>query len=277
MRRPSPRRPDREFARPVPRGPRRPRGPWKNGPVAVVGLVGGIGAGKSLVAAQFAEQGAFVIDADAVGHALLRQRPAHDEVVHRFGPEILGPPEDDGIRHVDRRALGRIVFEDRHAMRALEEILHPRMRKTFEKAIGREGRRGKTRVVVLDAAILFEAGWNELCDRVIFVDAPREARVSRLAASRGWDEATVDAREAMQMPLPVKRGKADAVFENVGAPSEVAAKVDEFLKALRPPRRPRVPEAAVRGPLDERDRGARFGPNPGRPPWRRRGPRRTSD
>src|SRR4051794_41535325 len=124
-------------------GPARPRGPWKHGPIPVLGLIGGIGGGKSRVAAMLAEEGAFVIDADAVGHALLDQRPVRDLVVARFGPQILAPSADDGADAlpsppvIDRRTLGAIVFNQPAALRQLEAILHPRMRRTFERAIAR--------------------------------------------------------------------------------------------------------------------------------------------
>ena len=72
-------------------GRARPRGPWKHGAIPVIGLIGGIGGGKSRVAAVLAEEGSFVIDADSVGHALLDQRPVRDLVVARFGPQILAP------------------------------------------------------------------------------------------------------------------------------------------------------------------------------------------
>src|SRR5262249_41442195 len=145
----------------------RPRvaGPWKHGPIPVLGLIGGIGAGKTRVAAMLAEHGAFVIDADAVGHALLDQRPVRDQVVARFGKEILRrtPDTESGVESsaeaetsatIDRRALGAIVFAAPTALRQLEAILHPKMRRTFERAIARTIRRGRARAVVLDAAIL---------------------------------------------------------------------------------------------------------------------------
>jgi dephospho-CoA kinase len=207
----------------------------------VIGLIGGIGGGKSRVAALLAEHGAFVIDADAVGHALLEQRPVRDLVVARFGPSILDrsdPVGDgDGIR-IDRRALGAIVFARPEALRQLEAILHPRMRRTFARAIARETRRGRARAVVLDAAVLLEAGWDTLCDRVVFVDAPREQRLARLADARGWDAATLEAREAAQWPLERKRARADAVVVNDAGPEPLREHVRRFADALFPPARP---------------------------------------
>jgi dephospho-CoA kinase len=202
----------------------RPAGPWKHGPIPVIGLVGGIGSGKSAVAARLGELGAFVIDADKVGHALLTQRPIQELLVERFGPEILLPAisadegesssEQPAPREIDRRALGSIVFADKSARKVLEEILHPRMRETFAKAIKRTVRRAQASAVVLDAAVLYEAGWDGLCDRVLYIDAPRELRLDRLAAQRGWDADAVLSRENAQHPLEEKRALADLIVAN---------------------------------------------------------------
>lgn len=244
---------------------RRVSGLWKHGPIPVVGLVGGIGAGKSAVAEALARRGAFVLDADRVGHALLDQRPARDRIVRRFGPEILaplpeptvedtaGPPSEDDTNvradadtvtdtnedspntakrpprpSIDRRALGEIVFADSSARRDLEAILHPRMRATFERAIDRTIRRGGFKAIVLDAAVLFEAHWEDLCDLVLFVDAPTSQRLARVQASRGWSAADLAAREAAQLPLDVKQKQADVVLINDSTPEALDERVGQL-------------------------------------------------
>lgn len=244
-------------------GRARPEGPWKHGAIPVIGLIGGIGSGKSRVAALLAEAGAFVIDADAVGHALLAQRPVRDLVVSRFGPQVLAPagtsPEDDGPPPIDRRALGALVFARPEALRQLEAILHPRMRRTFERAIARTIRRGQARAVVLDAAILLEAGWDALCDRVVFVEAPRDHRLARLAAARGWDDATLRAREAAQWPLDRKRDLAGAVVLNDSDPESLRERVRGLAAVLLPPAPPARDPGAKAGPR------VASGPERGRP------------
>lgn len=240
-----------------PTGRARPPGPWKNGPIPVIGLVGGIGSGKSAAAARFGELGAFVIDADTVGHVLLDQKPVCELVVRRFGPGILDAAVPAGEPpRIDRQALGAIVFADPAERRGLESILHPRMRRTFEKAVARVARRGTARAVILDAAILFEAGWDALCDRVVFVDAPRPARLARLAAQRGWDEGTLAAREQAQWPLDRKRERAEAVIDNSADAESLRTGVDRVWSQLRPPARERPPSA--------RTAEARGGPSPAR-------------
>ena len=194
----------------------RPKGPWKNGPIPVIGLVGGIGAGKSRAAALFAARGAHVLDADAIGHALIDQNPAREEIVARFGTEVLDRSDPAAPWVIDRKALAAVVFADEAARKALEAILHPRMRRTFEKAIARDARSSKCLAVILDAAVLYEAHWSELCDVVVFVEAPAQTRLARVEASRGWTAEALSAREAAQMPLDAKRGKVDFVLDNAG-------------------------------------------------------------
>jgi dephospho-CoA kinase len=177
----------------------------------VLGLIGGIGSGKSQVAAMLAKRRALVIDADTVGHDLLAQRAVRERLLARFGSGILAA---DSTATIDRRALGSIVFADPAALKDLEAILHPRMRRQFERTIARVAAEGTASAIVLDAAILLEAGWNTLCDKVVFVDAPRGERLKRLTAQRGWDERVLAARERAQWPLDHKKQMADIVLRN---------------------------------------------------------------
>lgn len=264
-----------------PSGQRRPPGPWKNGPVPVVGLIGGIGSGKSLAAAAMAARGATVLDADAIGHTLLDQRPARDEVVARFGDDILDPEAPEGgPRRVDRKALGRVVFAEPTSLKALERILHPRMRKTFEKAINRVSRRQEAPMVVLDAAILLEAGWDDLCDSVVFVESPPAARLARVAASRGWSSEQLTSREQAQLPLDRKRERADHVLPNDSTPEALEARIESLWGRLtrrpawRPPPDDREGPPPREVPTDEDRPGhRRQSPRPGPPRSRSRGRR----
>lgn len=248
------------------------QGPWKHGSIPVIGVIGGIGSGKSRVAALLAGRGAQVIDADAVGHALLNQRPVREQVVARFGTGILTPPADpEGPPSIDRRALGAIVFPNSQELKALESILHPRMRRTFERAIARAVRRGKATAVVLDAAILLEARWDSLCDRIFFVDTPRDQRLARLALERGWTEEKLEARERAQWPLEEKRRRADAVVVNDDGLDRLEAAVDRQWRALPAP--PDRPSAARSGRPGSREATpAPPGQGPSSPPGGR--PRR---
>lgn len=208
--------------------PRR-AGRWRNGPVPVIGLIGGIGAGKTLVGSLFAERGAIVVEADKVGHSLMDQRPARDKIIQRFGSRVLDLNQSTEPQPpIDRKALGQLVFDDAVARKDLEAILHPAMRKTFEKVIDRAGRQARTTAVVIDAAILYEAGWNQLCDVVVFIDSPRDQRLARLAASRGWTAEVLDSREKAQLPLEDKKRRADQVITNDSDTAALQASVDAW-------------------------------------------------
>lgn len=245
--------------RPGPRRQRRSRRQAPTRPIRVLGIVGGIGSGKSHVASLLAARGATVIDADSVGHALLDQGPVQETLVRKFGTDILGLPDEDGVSRVDRRTLGAIVFGDESARKVLEEALHPRMRATFERVISRLGRQlspkpGALRlpapVVVLDAAVLYEAGWNDMCDLVVFVEAPKKDRLKRVNAKRGWAVEELDRREAAQWPLEVKKSQADMVIRNpeTDDPAPLDREIDKLWSRLIPGSRPVV----TRSPTDPR-------------------------
>src|SRR5262245_8343349 len=167
----------------------------------VFGLVGGVACGKSLVAGCFRDLGALVLDGDKAGHEVLTDREVIAQLRRRWGDAILNA---DGS--VDRRAVAKIVFASggQEERRFLEGISHPRIAARFHAAIDDARRARIVRAVVLDAALLFDGGWDKLCDVVIFVSVPREIRLVR-AKSRGWTEADLIAREAVQLPLDEKR------------------------------------------------------------------------
>jgi dephospho-CoA kinase len=233
--------------------PREPRSRdrWKHGTVPVLGLIGGIGGGKSSVARRLASAGAAVIDADAVGHELLEVPALRDRVLERFGPGVLAA--DGGgatTARIDRKALGAIVFRDAAALRDLEAILHPAMRDQFRRTIGRLAGDGGRPCIVLDAAVLLEAGWDDLCDRIVFVDAPRADRLRRVQASRGWSESALSARERAQRPVEEKRRRADWIIANDGTPAHLDHEVDRLLGRLRAGA---APEAATAAAPDRRE------------------------
>jgi dephospho-CoA kinase len=219
------------------RSPEEPRvrDRWKHGAVPVLGLIGGIGGGKSSVARRLAGRGAAVIDADIVGHELLEDAGIRDRIVGRFGPGVLEAPGPGGPAgpRISRRALGAIVFHDAAALRDLEAILHPAMREQFHRTIGRLERDGGHPCIVLDAAVLLEAGWDDLCDRIAFVDAPRADRLRRVLESRGWSEEALAARERSQWPVEEKRRRADWIINNEGTLTHLDREADRLLGRLR--------------------------------------------
>ncbi len=189
----------------------------------VVGLVGGIGAGKSAAAAAFARRGGVVIDADRLGHAVLELPAVKAALVGRWGERVLKP---DGT--VDRRTVGGIVFADPAERRALEAIVFPPITAAARERIASAKADPAVRFVVLDAPTLLEAGWGELADRLVCVDAPLPVRLARVA-SRGWSDADLAAREAAQWPADRKRAAADAVLANDGTTAELQERADRLL------------------------------------------------
>jgi dephospho-CoA kinase len=187
----------------------------------VVGLAGGVGSGKSTVAAIFIKQGARGIDADALGHRVLDLPAVRAGLVRDWGEEILR----DG--RVDRAALARLAFRSRKSVARLNRRVHPEILKEIRRRI--EKARGW---VVLDAALLYETGADALCDRVVFVSAPRAIRVRRVR-SRGWGPGELRRRERFQFPVVYKKKKADYVIDNAGPKSRTEVQTRKIVEELR--------------------------------------------
>lgn len=180
----------------------------------IVGLLGGIASGKSLVAAQLVALGAGLLDADMAGHEVLLRSDVREAIRRRWGDRVL-----DAKGHVNRPALARLVFADTPEGRAdltyLEQITHPLIGEVLrERAITMAD--SGTPLIVLDAPVMLKAGWDKLCDVLLFVDSPLELRRER-ARSRGWSDAEFAAREARQEPVDAKRRLADFVVDNSGS------------------------------------------------------------
>ena len=177
----------------------------------VIGLAGGIGAGKSEVSRILGEMGAEVLNADRYGHEVyLPGTDGHREVVEAFGEDVLQPNGE-----VDRRALGGKVFGNPEAMAQLNAIAWPRIRQKLEDGIEEQRQLG-TGVVVLDAAVMIEAGWTDAADEVWVVTAPEGDVVSRLQARNNLTEEQVRARMASQMSSEERVKHADVVVANDG-------------------------------------------------------------
>lgn len=195
----------------------------------IIGLIGGVASGKSAVAAALAKRGAIVLDADKIGHAVLQRPAVRDELVARWGQEIL-----DGAGGVSRPAVAKLVFGDSPEAKAnrkqLEELLHPLIRQQIEAEI-RQLPDADIPAVVIDAPLLLESGWNEVCQAVIFVDAPRQQRLARAEQNRGWSPEEFARREAAQMPIEQKRNWSTHVIHNDGSLSDLEQEVDQFWTA----------------------------------------------
>lgn len=174
----------------------------------VIGLTGNIGCGKSAVAGMLRRLGADFVDADTIVHELLAAgTPVTAQVVRRFGEAVLKP---DGA--VDRPALARIVFADPRALRDLERITHPAVRKVIDHRLATS----TAPVVVIEAIKLLESGLHLLCDQVWVVTCPEETQVERLVASRGMLREDALRRIRAQPPQAEKVARADVVIDNGG-------------------------------------------------------------
>lgn len=188
----------------------------------VIGVVGGIASGKSFVAQAFAELGAAVLDADLVGHQVLLRAEVREAIRSAWGDAVF---RSDG--HVDRGQLAAIVFrstpESRVQLERLESITHPRIEEELNRQL-QALRAARRPAVVLDAAVMFKAGWHRLCDKIVYVEAPETVRIAR-AAARGWSAEQWREREARQTPLAEKRRWADVVIDNSGSADATRAEV----------------------------------------------------
>ena len=189
----------------------------------VIGLAGGIGAGKSEVSRILGEMGAEVLNADRYGHEVyLPGTDGHREVVEAFGEDVLQPNGE-----VDRRALGGKVFGNPEAMARLNAIAWPRIRQKIEDGIEEQRQLG-TGVVVLDAAVLIEAGWTDAADEVWVVTAPEGDVISRLQARNNLTEEQVRARMASQMSTEERVKHADVVVSNNGSLDELHRDIEKL-------------------------------------------------
>jgi dephospho-CoA kinase len=191
----------------------------------ILALVGPLGAGKSTAAQCFARRGGAVIDGDALGHEALRQPAIREAVIQRWGAGIVRP---DGS--IDRRALGRIVFADPSQRNALEQLVFPYIERRLREQIEQAQQDPRFRFIVIDAAVLLEAGWNQAVDRIVYVDAPTPLRQTRLSQRSGWSLAEIAEREAAQWPAERKRAVAHALLYNGGDWEALQRQVDRLLQ-----------------------------------------------
>ena len=188
----------------------------------LIGLTGGIGSGKSTVAAMLADRGALVIDADRVAHEVYEPgTEGHDLLLQRFGPSIL-----DEQRRVDRRRLGAIVFNDAQALKDLNAIIHPLVRKEVARRLLEISADDPDAVVVLEAALMAETGWTAGTAELWVVIALPEVVVGRLVRQRGMDERDVRLRLAAQASNDQRRRIATRVLENNGDLEHLEAQVN---------------------------------------------------
>jgi dephospho-CoA kinase len=197
-----------------------------------VGLTGGIGCGKSTVAAMMRELGCHVLDADKLAHRLTEPgRPAYAEVVREFGPAIL-----DAAGRVDRKALGAIVFADPARLARLNAILHPLVVAEEDREFQRLAQEDPDGVAVVEAALLIEAGYYQRLDRLVVVWCEPTQQLQRLtdpAFGRSMTREQAERRVAAQLGLDEKRKLADDQIDCSGTLEQTRQQVVTLVERLK--------------------------------------------
>jgi dephospho-CoA kinase len=175
----------------------------------IIGIIGGVGSGKSTVAAEFAKLGCKVVDADKIAHDLLEKKTAKEKIVGLFGETIL-----DSAGKIDHRKLADIVFADADKLSSLNKIIHPLVLGRAEELIKQYNRQNEVRAIVLDMPLLVEVGWDRRCDKLIFVDCKRQLRVDRAKKMGVFNENHVKIRENFQISLDNKGKLTDNTIDN---------------------------------------------------------------
>ena len=193
-----------------------------------VGLTGGVASGKSAVAALLRELGAVVIDSDQLAREVVEPgSPGLAAVVEEFGETVL-----TGDGHLDRAALGSMVFGDEASRRRLEGILHPLIRARAAEA---EAEAGSGALVVHDIPLLVETGQADRFDAVLVVDVPVETQVERMVRDRGWSAEDARSRVAAQADREERRAVATHVIDNTGTHDDLRERVTEVVGELVAP------------------------------------------
>ena len=195
----------------------------------LVGLTGGIASGKSIVAAYLRKKGYPVIDADRVGHLVLKLgQPAYDQILEIFGEGILTEKKE-----INRKALGNIIFNDRKAREQLNKITHPPIAQLIEEwLLDLTSFLDSGKAVFLEAALLIESQWRSRCDQIWIVNAPKDQILQRLQLRNGLTAEQAQARIESQLRKEERLPYADVVLENHGLLADLLKQVDRALAQL---------------------------------------------
>jgi dephospho-CoA kinase len=196
--------------------------------MTIVGLTGGIGTGKSTIAAMFKKRGAYIIDYDELARVVVEpDKPAWKDIVEFFGASILKPD-----RAIDRAKVGEIVFADKRKRKILESFIYPRLGEEYARRIQDIEEKDPEAIIIADVPLLIETSMQGMFEKVIVVYAPREQQLQRLIDRDGFARESALKRLDAQMPIEEKVKCADFVIHNTGSPEEAEAEVDEVWKTL---------------------------------------------
>lgn len=201
--------------------------------VPVIGILGGIGSGKSSVVRHVDGLKLHIIDADKIGHELLLDSAIQNRIRQAFGEQVFQNPTT-----IDRSQLAAKVFgeSDEHtaARSALNEIMHPAIRRQIHSEIDSVSM--DVDAVILDAALLLEGGWDTTCTWLLFVNTPKEIRLQRVRDNRAWSADELDRREASQISVDLKRQRADFEIDNSGSIENAAQQMKRTIESILPQR-----------------------------------------
>lgn len=193
------------------------------------GLTGGIASGKTTVAAMLSDLGAYIIDADKIGHEMLvSTSPAYPELISAFGRGIL-----DSAGRIDRKKLGLLVFSDPARLQQLNRIVHPRIIERISQLAAQRCAQNQGAVVVVDAALIYETGIPGRFVKTIVAWCRPEQQIERLIAKTGLNRDEAERRIASQMPAEEKRRRADFVVDCSGSLEETQRQVEGLYPVLK--------------------------------------------
>lgn len=192
----------------------------------IIGILGGIGSGKSTVAAELAKLGCAVIDADEIAHELLEEAGVKEKIIGCFGDSIL-----DCSGRIDRKKLAQMAFADRKQSASLNNIIHPGVLARTEELIEQYNKESQVKAIVLDMPLLVEVGWERRCDRLIFVDCKKTLRAVR-AEKMGINENELKIRENFQISLDSKAEVSDNRVDNNSDVAALAKQVAEIFSGI---------------------------------------------
>ncbi|MHC4123895.1 MAG: dephospho-CoA kinase [Planctomycetota bacterium] len=193
----------------------------------IIGIIGGIGSGKSTVATGFGELGCEVIDADKIAHELLNRVDIREKVAKSFGGNIL-----DSNNRIIRKKLADIVFADGNKLAQLNKILHPPVLKKTTELIAQYNHRAGVKAIVLDMPLLAEVGWLDRCDRVVFVDCKENLRLERAKEEGIFNKNQLKFRENFQISLDKKIKLADNTIDNNSGLSALTKQIDVIFSSI---------------------------------------------
>ncbi|MDR0327891.1 MAG: dephospho-CoA kinase [Planctomycetaceae bacterium] len=187
----------------------------------IIGIIGGIGSGKSTASMLFQQLGAAVISADDIGHQVLLFPAVKESARERWGSAVF---DEEG--EIDRKKLAAVVFADENELAYLKSLSHPLIAEEVHRQREEHERKG-VQLCLLDAPLLLESGWDRFVDQIIFVDAPAEVRRHRVE-SRGWSETEWQQRESAQFSVEEKKRRANVILDNSGDPESLRRQVEKL-------------------------------------------------